>query len=165
MNFFHSQNASRPYKAGGYQFVFEPYTFFAGVHKGALMTNVEAEIAALRTLADSGVTEIDQATYEAKTKKKVSLTPSAPASPPSAPLLKASIKSPAEVVEDPQSSNPIVIPTGTAKSIDDILMEGTVMPAQPPPPSFVPNVSPTQSQVFTPVAQGKKKGRPRKNMV
>jgi len=122
------------------------------------MTNVEAEIAALRTLVDNGVEEIDQSTYEAKTKKKVSLTPSAPVSLPSVPLHKASIKNPAEVVEDPQSSNPVIIPTGTAKTIDEILMEGTVMPAQPPPSVSIPSFSqPTEPAP-------KKKGRPKKSV-
>lgn len=157
MNFFHTQNASRPYKSGGYDFSFEPYVFFGGNWRGALAVGREEEIAALRELVEisnGGITEIDQAAYESKTKKKVSETPSVPASPPSVPIHKASIKSPAEVVEDPQLSNPVMMPTGTAKSIDEILMEGTVIPSQPPPVRFTP---PAQ------IALPRKRGRPKKS--
>lgn len=71
--FFHSENASAPLKASGLAIRFEPYRFFAGVHKGVFHTSDPVECVVLSTLTNSptsGITEIDQVTYEKHTRKK-----------------------------------------------------------------------------------------------
>jgi len=80
VRFFHTENASRPLKASGMEFVFEPYRFFAGVHKGVLQTDDHVKCVILSILTNSptsGITEIDQPTYEKHTKRKIPPPPKA----------------------------------------------------------------------------------------
>lgn len=137
--FYHADNATRTIKAQGFDFKFEVYDQFAGTWRGVFAAAKEGEIIAMDSLVKdpkNAVTEITKEEYESKTKKKWIPQHFNGSTPWRAP--QASISpSPAVLVETPRfplpSEPPKIEDQPVAEKIEDVLIIGTVQPAQPPP--------------------------------
>lgn len=145
IRFFHSANSNRPIKSQGLVFNFEGYEVFAGAWRGTYATQDEREIVALEAMvqnARSGITEIDKATYEEKSKKKAIASP---LYEPLKPAYQARINtSPAEVVvvDNPSPSPDAQDPSLLPERIEDVIKIGKVEPAtthETPPDKKRPN--------------------------
>ncbi len=136
IKFFHADNSNRVIKSQGYQFRFQGYEPLGGIWRGTYSTQDEGEIIALRALVDNprnGVSEIDQAEYEATSKKKViqPVTSEAYKQQPAFPPQQIK-QSPAVLVEDPSQLHDVG--QGAAAlpdNLDGILRLGTVKEPNP----------------------------------
>lgn len=139
--YYHAENCSRAQESNGYTFRFEPYNQFAGVWRGVYVATDEGEQIALNALAaygPSGVTELTEAEYEERAKKKAENSNGyAQSNPqPSSPV-RAQIKQDhpaALVVNDPVPQPPPVPERGVIEEtdLDRLLTVGPVEVERPP---------------------------------
>lgn len=138
--FYFAANATKSWKAGGYNFRFDPLPIIGGSRPGTFTTEFEAEQAALDHLASqptTGIREIGVEEWEELTKKKwerpVSNT-SRPLKETSnvAALLPTPSQSPAVLVAEPIAPpTEVVAQTNPeVKDINEVLKTGKVEPAK-----------------------------------
>lgn len=86
MHYFFTSNLNRVIRSQGLRFVFDPLTQIGGVWSGIKSTDKEAEVVALKALAQNyastGVKELTAEEYEDLTKKKAPVSKPLKASPP-----------------------------------------------------------------------------------
>lgn len=106
--YYHTDNASRAYTAGGFEFQFEPVALRAGAWSGLLATDDESAQQALSTLIEQNpaITEIGQEEFDAIQKKKTVDVRSSPS-------LREQFVLPKK---QPQSVPPVVAPPPPAES-------------------------------------------------
>lgn len=146
--FYLTANATRPVFTSLKKFMFDPIAAFAGSTPGVYATDIVTEQLALSDVSlnpTSGVSEITQAQYEERTKKKwlhpvlrtlqpSNVTLNRAARPPVGPLSATPSRQAAEVVEGRSTGagdDPLGI--GPVKDINEILKVDTVVPSQPAP--------------------------------
>jgi hypothetical protein len=132
--FFICANASRPFESRGFTFRFDPLFLHGGAWVGGFYSGDENTILALEELArnpSKGVEEVDQATYERQSKKKIPNQHHLPASQPSArSSTQVSLLGQGAVVADespsPSSDEVFSKQVAGAEKADDVLKIGTV---------------------------------------
>lgn len=138
--YYHTDNASKKVRSGEFEFLFSPYDNFAGAWRGIYETGDETEQVALDFLVHnpaSAVTELTQAEYEAKVKKKAPTITSRQSVDWKPPQAKINPNPAAVLVENP-SPSPSQADVGldkpaTITNINDVLSTGYVEP-QPTEP-------------------------------
>lgn len=129
VRYYHTDNASRLVRAGGFEFAFEPTELRAGAWSGILSTDDEAAQAVLATLvSDEGpIREISEEAFNLQKKKTTQgVHGSLLWREPSAPLLKQQSVAPAaEVPQAPSASAAEVNVTFTEAEPPDELAEET----------------------------------------
>lgn len=146
--YYHTDNATRSFRAGGIEFHFDPVELRAGAWRGLLSTEDEEAQIALASLvsADGPIREITAEEYEAQKKKTHGGLGSLLWRAPSAPLLPKAAK-PAEVEQAPQPS------VSSAVTESAIAGSGPVAFAAAEPPDELAEEEPKQQ------SSGKKKGK------
>lgn len=124
MRYYHTDNASRAVRAGGFEFQFEPTELRAGAWSGLLAVADESAQAALISLIFEGgpIQEITAEEFEAQKKKTSGVPGSQRWREPSAPLNPRASAAPAAVEPPPPapSSTDIEIKFAEAAPLDEL---------------------------------------------
>lgn len=140
MAYFLNHNLNRVVRSHGTVLAFDALDTVGGLWRGIRYTEDEAEVSALRSLAQtpgSGIAEITAEEYEERTKKKVTQSSPSTVSVPQPAAMQIN-QSPALLVEDPAASG-IARGNGDTpesatlvENIDDVVRLGKVIPPDGP---------------------------------
>lgn len=135
MRYFHTFNASRIIKAGGFEFLFEAYDQIGGIWAGIASIDDPAKIDALVAYSQTptnGVSEIDEAEFVSLQKKNssVKLPNSEPYAPPQRAQL---IQRPALLVDGPSHTedDPAIPDSVVVENLESIIKLGKIKLFEP----------------------------------